>query len=118
MAAPPPTASPHGSGCLANGNGFLRAKIRGATNLDINWRNSQIECDGGGRPNGTGLRMSFAGPVHPDGHRLRLVFGVGAAKEGKAGRALPTNLTVIFEGEKRLFATRGEDKCTVDALNQ
>jgi len=25
---------------------------------------------------------------------------------------------VIFEGEQRLFATRGEDRCTVDELRQ
>jgi hypothetical protein len=118
VAAPPPTASPHTSGCLANGNGFLRAKIRGALNLDINWHNSEMECEGGGRPDGSGLRVSFAGPLHSDGRRLRLVFGVGEAREGKAGRALPTNLTVIFEGEQRLFATRGQDKCTVDDLTQ
>jgi hypothetical protein len=117
-AAPPSTASPNASGCLASGNGFLRAKIRGSVNLDINWRNSQIECAGGARPNGSGLRMSFAGPLHPDGRRLRMVFGVGSAREGKGGRALPTNLTVIFEGEQRLFATRGQDKCTVDNLTQ
>ena len=38
--------------------------------------------------------------------------------EGRAGRELPTNLTVIFEGEHRLFATRGDDHCTVDELQQ
>jgi len=47
-----------------------------------------------------------------------MVFGVGSATEGRAGHALPTNLTVIFEGEQRLFATRGEDKCTIDELTQ
>src|SRR5690242_6064173 len=59
----PPAAT---SGCLATGNGFLRAKIRGAMNLDIDWHNSEIECDGSERPNGTGLRLSFAGPRHSD----------------------------------------------------
>jgi hypothetical protein len=62
--------------------------------------------------------VSFAGPRHADGRRLRLVFGVGSVHEGRTGRALPTNLTVIFEGEERLFATRGEDHCTVDELRQ
>jgi hypothetical protein len=47
-----------------------------------------------------------------------MVFGVATAREGTAGRELPTNLTVIFEGEQRLFATRGDDKCTVDELSQ
>ena len=47
-----------------------------------------------------------------------MVFGVGTATEGSGGHDMPTNLTVIFEGEQRLYATRGEDKCTVDELQQ
>ena len=47
--------------------------------------------------------VAFAGPPHADGRRVRLVFGVEAAHEGLGGRDLPTNLTVIFEGEERLF---------------
>ena len=105
-------------GCLPTGNGYLRARIRGAMNLDVDWRNAEIECDGGPRPDGSGLRVSFAGPPHGDGRRLRIVFGVEAVREGRPGRDLPTNLTVIFEGEARLFATRGDDHCTVDELKQ
>jgi len=118
-ASPAPALPAAGAqGCLPGGNGYLRARIRGAMNLDIDWRNAEIECDGGPRPDGSGLRVSFAGPRHADGRRLRLVFGVGSVHEGLTGRALPTNLTVIFEGEERLFATRGEDHCTVDELKQ
>jgi len=43
---------------------------------------------------------------------------VGSVREGRDGRDLPTNLTVIFEGEERLFATRGDGHCTVDELRQ
>jgi hypothetical protein len=106
------------SGCLPGGNGYLRARIRGAMNLDIEWRNAEIECEGGPRPDGSGVRVSFAGPQHPDGRRLRMVFGVGAVHEGASGHDLPTNLTVIFEGEQRLFATRGAENCTVEQLSQ
>lgn len=109
---------PHAKGCLPSGNGYLRARIRGALNLDIDWHDAEIECDGGSRPDGSGIRVSFAGPLKSDGRRLRMVFGVGEAKEGTAGRELPTNLTVIFEGENRLFTTRGQDRCTVDQLEQ
>jgi hypothetical protein len=105
-------------GCLVSGNGYLHARIRGARNLDVAWRNEEMQCEGGPRPDGSGLRLAFAGPKHADGRRLRLVFGVEAAREGRAGRELPTNLTVIFEGEERLFATRGDDHCTVDELHQ
>jgi len=120
--APPATtagSSPSKSnGCLPSGNGFLRARIRGTLNLDIDWHNAELECEGAARPNGSGIRLSFAGPIHTDGRRMRMVFGVAAAAEGANGSALPTNLTVIFEGEKRLFATRGDDRCTVDTLTQ
>jgi hypothetical protein len=111
-------ASASERGCLTGGNGYLRARIRGALNLDLDWRNADIVCEGGARPGSRGIRLSFAGPLQSDGRRLRIVFGIGALREGRAGRALPTNLTVIFEGEKRFFATRGEDKCTTDDLRQ
>lgn len=116
LAGPP--GAPAAAGCLPTGNGYLRARIRGAMNLDVNWHNAELQCEGGPRPDGSGLRLAFAGPAHADGRRLRLVFGVQAVQEGRPGRALPTNLTVIFEGEERLFATRGDDRCTVDQLQQ
>ena len=111
-----PAAAP--SGCLPTGNGYLRARIRGALNLDIDWRNAELECDGGPRPDGSGIRMSFAGPKRADGQRLRMVFGVSAAREGRSARTLPTNLTVILEGGRRLYTTRGDGHCTVDTLSQ
>jgi hypothetical protein len=116
---PPPNAPPAAPpGCLPTGNGYLKATVRGALNLDINWRNAEIECDGGPRPDGSGIRMSFAGPKRADGRRLRMVFGVSAAQEGRSGHALPTNLTVIVEGAQRLYTTRGPEHCTVDKLSQ
>ena len=111
-------AAESSKGCLPSGNGFFRARIRGAMNLDVDWQNAELECQGGSRPDGSGIRLSFAGPLRSDGRRLRLVLGVSNTVEGTAGSALPTNLTVIFEGEKRLFSTRGDDKCTVDKLTQ
>ena len=106
------------SNCLSSGDGYLRARIRGALLLDVSLHNSELECDGGPRPDGSGIRVSFAGPARSDGRRLRMVFGVATATEGVSSRELPTNLTVIFEGEERMFATRGDDKCTVDEFNQ
>jgi hypothetical protein len=102
--------------CLGDGTGFVRARIRGALNLDLNWKDAQLECGGEARPDGSGLRVSFAGPG-PGGKVLRLVFGVRSAHEGAAGRELPTNLTVLVDGG-RAFATRGDDKCTLDELSQ
>jgi len=119
--APSAPATPPGAaarGCLPTGNGYLRARIRGALNLDIDWHNAQLECAGGPREDGSGIRVSFAGPKRADGRRLRMVFGMGAAREGRSGHALPTNFTLIVEGGQRLYTTRGEDHCTVDTLSQ
>jgi hypothetical protein len=114
----PAAAAKSMHGCLASGDGYLRARIRGALKLDVSLHNAELECDGGPRPDGSGIRVSFAGPERSDGRRLRMVFGVAKAAEGVKGRELPTNLTVIFEGEQRMFATRGDDKCTVDEFTQ
>jgi hypothetical protein len=35
-----------------------------------------------------------------------------------AAPALRTNVTLLLEGENRVFATQGDDKCTVDSLVQ
>ncbi|HEY6458247.1 MAG TPA: hypothetical protein VIY90_23465 [Steroidobacteraceae bacterium] len=102
--------------CLGDGTGYVRARIRGALNMDVNWKDAPLTCAGEARPDGSGLRMSFAGPG-PGGRIMRLVFGVQSAREGSPGRELPTNLTVLLDGG-RIFATRGDDKCTTDALAQ
>src|SRR5580765_3168469 len=60
LAAPPLShsadpAAPAGAakGCLPTGNGYLRARIRGAMNLDVNWHNAELQCEGGPRPDGS-----------------------------------------------------------------
>jgi hypothetical protein len=106
------------SGCFAAGNGYLRARLRGALTLDLDWKDAAMQCEGGPRPSGNGLRVSIGGPLRGDGRRIRFVFGIAGVGEGASGKALKTNVTMLFEGEKRLFATQGDDKCTVDALTQ
>ena len=92
--------------------------MRGALDLDLNWANAEMQCEGGPRPSGNGVRVSIGGPARADGHRLRLVFGIAGVGEGSAGQTLRTNVTILFEGEQRIFATQGDDKCTVDSLTQ
>ncbi|HXS19688.1 MAG TPA: hypothetical protein VN735_00585 [Steroidobacteraceae bacterium] len=112
-----PTVSLSGP-CLASGKAYLRASIRGAVRLDVDLRGAELTCEGGPRFDGSGILMSFEGSVGPQKRRVRMVFGIGGAKEGRPGKELPTNLTVIFEGEKLLFATQGGGNCTVDRLTQ
>lgn len=77
-----------------------------------------MECAGGPRPSGNGVRVSIGGPSRGDGRRIRLVFGIAGVGEGASGSTLRTNVTLLFEGEQRVFATQGDDKCTVDTLSQ
>jgi hypothetical protein len=105
-------------GCLPDGSGYLRARIRGAVHLDVDWHNAELECAGSTRPGGHGLRVTFAGPLPGRSRRLRMIFGIGGIGARRAGRELRTNVTVIFDGERRLYSTLSEDKCTVDRLQQ
>lgn len=107
-----------GGPCLRSVKAYLRAHIRGAVRLDVDLKEPGLTCEGGPRVDGSGIRMAFEGPVGPGGRRMRMVFGIDGAKEGRPGRELPTNLTVFFEGEKLLFATQGNGNCTVDRLTQ
>src|SRR3954471_12867561 len=115
-ASPSPTIRT--TGCLVAGDGYLRARIRGALDLDLDWKDSQMQCEGAPRPSGNGVRVSIGGPLRGDGRRIRLVFGIGGIGEGASGATLPTNVTLFFEGENRLFATLGDDKCTTDSVSQ
>jgi hypothetical protein len=113
----PPEAVP-AAGCGIGGDGYLRARARGAVQLDLNWKDADMQCEGGPRPDGRGFRVSIGGPEGGDGRRIRFVFGLGGVTPGAKGEAVPTNVTILFEGEKRIFATQGEDKCTIDSLTQ
>jgi len=120
-AAPPanPATEPAAkTGCFAAGDGYLRARLRGAVDLDLDWKDAQMQCEGGPRPSGNGVRVSIGGPLRGEGRRIRLVFGIGGVGEGHGGETLRTNVTILFEGEHRVFATLGDDKCTVDSLTQ
>ena len=111
-----PAAAP--TGCLPTHDGYLRARLQGASDLDIQWSDAQLQCDGGVRPTGTGILLTFAGRTRHGGHRLRFVFGIDAAAATGVTRERAANVTVIFEGERRLYSTRGDTHCTVDRLQQ
>lgn len=102
--------------CLADGQGRLEAQLRGALEADLDWHDAQMQCDGDLRPDGGGLRITLVGPLDA-ARQLRFIFGIDLADaaDGPA-QALPTNLTVLVEGEATLFATRGADKCAVEDL--
>jgi hypothetical protein len=111
-------AKPQQVSCLPGERGFLRASLRGAIEANLDWRGASIECEGGARPDGRGLRVSFLGPADALGHRLRLVFGIAATPGSARTATAATNVTVIVEGGARVYATRGDQRCAIDALVQ
>ena len=118
LAPAAPSNAPGNGKCLPDGSDFLRAQLRGAVNADLRWQASELECDGGARPDGSGVRISLSGPLDSAGHRLRMVFGV-AATPGENGQVeRPTNITLLMEDAHKLYATLGDGKCTIDALTQ
>lgn len=124
VAAPPVSLPPvAAAGCLAAGDGQLTARLRGAVVADLAWGNATLQCEGGERPNGEGLRLTFAGPLPATGamaaRQLRFIFGIDLKDSAPgAAQVLPTNLTVIFEGEQQVFATRGDTHCAVETLER
>jgi hypothetical protein len=109
-----PDAAP---GCLSDGSGFLRARLRGDLDADIDWRGDGLECRGMRRPDGQGLRMRFAGSL-ADGTSLAFLFSAPVLAEGADAQAVPINLTVVREGAAQLYGTLGESRCTLDHVTQ
>ena len=103
--------------CLPGGNGYLKARLAGTLNTELNWGNEGTECTGAVRPSDGGVRMQFTAST-ATGEKLVLVFGIATLREGKAAKAVPVNLTVIREGAGEFYGTQGDDKCMLDEVTQ
>lgn len=103
--------------CLPNQEGFLRARLSGSANEELNWSAADLDCTGGARPDDTGIRIRFT-ENHPAAQHWILVVGISRLKEGQRARALPANVTLIREGSGEFYSTQGDDKCTIDDVRQ
>jgi hypothetical protein len=103
--------------CLPSGDGYVRAKLNGAINAELNWGNA-TECAGSVRPDGGGVRLRFSHADKTGNHALVLLFGISGLHEGAAAKALPVNVTVIREGSGEFYSTQGDSRCTIDEVHQ
>ena len=116
-----PTAS-ESAQCLPSGDGYLKARLSGAVEAELNWGNAGTDCTGAVRPTDGGIRMRFSrssvaqGTTKASG--LVLVFGIAKLREGVAAHAVPVNVTVIREGAGEFYSTQGDDKCMLDEVRQ
>jgi hypothetical protein len=109
----PPSPQP----CLPSGDGYLRARVSGAMNIELDWDNQGTECTGAVRPTDGGIRLRFSHPER-DGTKLVFVFGIANLREGQSAKTLPVNVTLIREGAAEFYSTQGDDKCMLDEVKQ
>ena len=109
------TATPPAQ-CLPDGTGYLRARLKGSIDTELDWGNEGTGCTGAVRPTDGGIRLRF---THADeGGQLIFLFGIAGLREGAPAKALPVNVTVIREGSGEFYSTQGDDKCTLDRIAQ
>jgi hypothetical protein len=116
-AATPPANAAAVAQCLPSGDGYLRAHLAGAVEAQVDWRNAGTRCEGEPRDAPPGIRLSFK-RVPGRSPDLLFVFGLTGVNEGRPGRELGANLTVIVQGTDRIYGTLGDSRCTVDSLTQ
>jgi hypothetical protein len=103
--------------CRPAPSGYLRARLQGAIEAELDWSSPATpQCIGGPRPFGDGLRLLFKGPSGPD--VLLVIVGVGIGEAVPTARNVPASVTVVREGAGEFFATQGDDKCAVDEFKQ
>lgn len=103
--------------CLPSGDGYVRARLSGSIDTELDWSNEGTECTGAVRPDG-GLRLRFSRFDPHAESKIVLVFGVANLKEGQSAKVLPVNVTVIREGAGEFYSTQGDDKCMLDEVRQ
>jgi hypothetical protein len=104
--------------CVQSDSGFLRARLQGAIEADIDWAAGVPQCRGGLRPSGDGVRLLFKGPGAKPDEPLLIVIGIGPLRPGESRTQVPVNLTLVQEGAGQFFATQGDDKCAMDEVRQ
>lgn len=103
--------------CLPDGSGYLRARLKGSIERELDWGNAGTGCTGAVRPTDGGIRVRFTRALDAN-TQLVLVFGIANLREGASASALPVNVTVIREGSGEFFSTQGDGKCTLDRITQ
>ena len=105
--------------CVPSDTGFLRARLQGSIEADLDWAASGVpQCRGGLRPTGDGVRLLFKGPGATPEELLLIVIGIGPLRPGESRSQVPVNLTLVQEGAGQFFATQGDDKCAMDEIRQ
>lgn len=98
--------------------GRLQVDLFGALQGEVRWAAEHLRCEGMPRPDGAGARLRFAGPFGAEGQPIAFIIAVPSLEQGEIGAELPSNVTLIAEGEGRFFSTPDLDSCWTDISSQ
>ncbi len=98
--------------------GRLEVDLFGALEGEVRWTAADLRCEGMPRPDGAGARLRFAGPFGADGQPIAFIVAVPSLAQGETGTELPSNVTLIAEGQGRFFSTPDLDGCWTDIASQ
>ncbi len=106
----PPGERAAGPDCGPDGR--LQTELFGALAGPIDWSGDALSCAGMPRPEQRGARLRFAGSAA--GIELAFLISVPDLEAGRVGAELPSNVTLIEEGDGRFFSTSDLDSCWTD----
>ncbi len=106
--------------CPAVDDGYLSGYLYGALDRAIEWRGTDMTCEGGPRPNDDGVRLVFAAPIDDQRPRLVIVLGISGSIGDLIGAERVANVTLIEESSGRFFSSGGQERCwtTVESVDQ
>lgn len=97
--------------CQSVDDGFLSGRLYGAIERAVEWRGTNMKCEGGERPGDDGLRIVFAAPGNVDADRLVFVIGISGSIDDLADSEHVANVTIIDEKTGRFFSSGRQDRC-------
>lgn len=109
---PAPGAADTGTPACA-GDSYLRGRLLGAVEADIDWPSAALSCEGGQRPDGDGARLRFA-RASDDGSGLAVIIAIPGLSRRSTGTGFAANVTLILEGQARFFSTQNREACWAD----
>ena len=106
-----------GALCPPASEGFLRMRLQGAIDAELEWNDDTPKCLGGPRPGGDGVRLLYKGKTD-SGDPILVVIGAGPLAAGQSARHVGANMTIVPEGSGQFFSTRSDEKCAFDEITQ
>ncbi len=98
--------------------GRLQVDLFGALQGEVRWSAEDLRCEGMPRPDGAGARLRFAGPFGAEGQPIAFILAIPSLEQGEIDPELPSNVTLIAEGQGRFFSTPDLDNCWTDISSQ